>query len=145
MLDTVGLGSFAKVSRVRRRSTDEVFVWKELSYGVMSNKGKQMLCDEVNILRDLKHPNIVQFVDRIIDHSQRRIYIVQEYCNGGDLASYIVTKKEKVSLHQNNERCIRFCFAAFATFLTGRTHRRDVRVERDVRDRVGAAALPQQP
>lgn len=91
----MGLGSFAKVSRVRRRSTDEVFVWKELSYGVMSKKGKQMLCDEVNILRDLKHPNIVQFVDRIIDHSQRRIYIVQEYCNGGDLASYIAAKKEK--------------------------------------------------
>jgi len=96
VLDTVGTGSFAKVSRVRRRSSSEIFVWKELSYGVMSDKGKQMLCDEVNILRDLNHPNIVQFVDRIIDHQNRKIYIVQEYCNGGDLASYIKLKKEKV-------------------------------------------------
>jgi len=92
----VGCGSFAKVSRVRRKSSDEILVWKELSYGVMSDKGKQMLCDEVNILRDLNHPNIVQFVDRIIDHEDRKIYIVQEYCNGGDLASYIKLKKEKV-------------------------------------------------
>ena len=96
VLDTVGCGSFAKVSRVRRKSSSEIFVWKELSYGVMSDKGKQMLCDEVNILRDLNHPNIVQFVDRIIDHEYRKIYIVQEYCNGGDLASYIKLKKEKL-------------------------------------------------
>ena len=96
VLDTVGCGSFAKVSRVRRKSSSEILVWKELSYGVMSDKGKQMLCDEVNILRDLNHPNIVQFVDRIIDHEDRKIYIVQEYCNGGDLASYIKLKKEKM-------------------------------------------------
>eukprot|EP01083_Nonionella_stella_P212142 766413_1 len=71
VLDTVGCGSFAKVSRVRRKSTKEIFVWKELSYGVMNDKEKQMLCDEVNILRDLSHPNIVKFVDRIIDHTNR--------------------------------------------------------------------------
>ena len=96
VLDTVGCGSFAKVSRVRNKSTKEILVWKELVYGAMSNKEKQMLCDEVNILRDLNHPNIVQFVDRIIDHENRKIYIVQEYCDGGDLASYIQLKKEKL-------------------------------------------------
>merc|ERR1712228_1016529 len=95
VLDTVGCGSFAKCSRVRRKSTKEILVWKELSYGAMSNKEKQMLCDEVNILRDLNHPNIVQFVDRIIDHQNRKIFIVQEYCDGGDLASYIKSKRDK--------------------------------------------------
>ena len=99
VLDTVGSGSFAKVSRVRRKTTSEIFVWKELNYGAMSDKEKQMLCDEVNILRDLNHPNIVQFVDRIIDHENRKIFIVQEYCDGGDLASYIKLKKDK----QNDE------------------------------------------
>ena len=96
VLDTVGCGSFAKVSRVRRTSTKEIFVWKELAYGSMSDKEKQMLCDEVNILRDVNHPNIVKFVDRIIDHENRKIFIVQEYCDGGDLASYIKSKKKKV-------------------------------------------------
>eukprot|EP01083_Nonionella_stella_P093883 263333_1 len=96
VLDTVGYGSFAKVSRVRRKSSEEIFVWKELPYGLMSDKEKQMLCDEVNILRDLNHPNIVQFVDRIIDHQHRKIYIVQEFCDGGDLASYIKLKRDKV-------------------------------------------------
>jgi len=96
VLETVGSGSFAKVSRVRRKSTKEILVWKELDYGTMGNKEKQMLCDEVNILRDLNHPNIVQFVDRVIDHQKRKIYIVQEYCDGGDLASYIKTKRDKI-------------------------------------------------
>ena len=95
VLDTIGCGSFAKCSRVRRKSTKEILVWKELSYGAMSDKEKQMLCDEVNILRDLNHPNIVQFVDRLIDHQNRKIFIVQEYCDGGDLASYIKLKREK--------------------------------------------------
>ena len=88
-IEMIGEGSFAKVSTVRRKSTDDILVWKELRYGQMSDKEKQMLCDEVNILRGLNHPNIVRFHDRIIDHWQRRIYIIQEYCDGGDLATYV--------------------------------------------------------
>eukprot|EP00485_Elphidium_margaritaceum_P005945 CAMPEP_0202695306 /NCGR_PEP_ID=MMETSP1385-20130828/8925_1 /ASSEMBLY_ACC=CAM_ASM_000861 /TAXON_ID=933848 /ORGANISM="Elphidium margaritaceum" /LENGTH=638 /DNA_ID=CAMNT_0049351309 /DNA_START=41 /DNA_END=1957 /DNA_ORIENTATION=- len=95
VLDTVGYGSFGRVCRVRHKCTNEVLVWKELCYASMNEKEKQMLCDEVNILRDLNHPNIVRFVDRIIDHLHRRIYIFQEYCDGGDLASYIKMKRDK--------------------------------------------------
>jgi len=33
----------------------------------MSEKEKQMLVSEVNILRELNHPNVVKYYDRIID------------------------------------------------------------------------------
>ena len=33
----------------------------------MSEKEKQQIVAEVNILRELKHPNIVRYYDRIID------------------------------------------------------------------------------
>mgnify|MGYP001958331230 CR=1 FL=1 len=44
---------------------------------------------QVNILREFRHSNIVRYYDRIIDKSRTKIYIVMEYCAGGDLAAYI--------------------------------------------------------
>lgn len=61
----------------------------------MSDAEKQMLVSEVNLLRELKHPNIVRYFDRIIDRSRTRLYIIMEYCENGDLASLLTrTKKE---------------------------------------------------
>lgn len=67
----------------------QILVWKELDYGTMTESEKQMLVSEVNLLRELRHPNIVRYYDRIIDRSSTTLYIVMEYCDGGDLASLI--------------------------------------------------------
>jgi NIMA (never in mitosis gene a)-related kinase len=64
-------------------------VWKELNYGVMREKEKQLVVSEVNILRELKHPFIVRYYDRIIDKAATRLYIVMEFCEGGDLGAII--------------------------------------------------------
>jgi NIMA (never in mitosis gene a)-related kinase 2 len=37
-------------------------VWKELNYGAMRDKEKQLVVSEVNILRELRHPFIVRLV-----------------------------------------------------------------------------------
>uniref|UniRef100_A0A3Q3CVI9 non-specific serine/threonine protein kinase n=1 Tax=Haplochromis burtoni TaxID=8153 RepID=A0A3Q3CVI9_HAPBU len=66
-----------------------ILVWKELDYGTMAEGEKQMLVSEVNLLRELKHPNIVRYYDRIIDRTNTTLYIVMEYCEGGDLSSLI--------------------------------------------------------
>uniref|UniRef100_A0A3P8QY28 non-specific serine/threonine protein kinase n=1 Tax=Astatotilapia calliptera TaxID=8154 RepID=A0A3P8QY28_ASTCA len=50
---------------------------------------KQMLVSKVNLLRELKHPNIVRYYDRIIDWTNTTLYIVMEYCEGSDLSSLI--------------------------------------------------------
>lgn len=44
---------------------------------------------QVNILRELKHPFIVRYYDRIIDKATTKLYIVMEYCEGGDLGAII--------------------------------------------------------
>ncbi|XP_054617950.1 serine/threonine-protein kinase Nek2 [Dunckerocampus dactyliophorus] len=89
VLHTIGSGSYGKCQKIRRKSDGKVLVWKQLDYGTMAESEKQMLVSEVNLLRELKHPNIVRYYDRIIDRTNTTLYIVMEYCQGGDLASLI--------------------------------------------------------
>ncbi|XP_020650319.2 serine/threonine-protein kinase Nek2 [Pogona vitticeps] len=89
VLLTIGAGSYGRCQKVRRKADGMVLVWKELDYGSMTESEKQMLCSEVNLLRELKHPNIVRYYDRIIDRTNTTLYIVMEYCEGGDLATII--------------------------------------------------------
>ena len=58
----------------------------------MSEKEKHLLVSEVNILRDLNNPHIVRYSDRIIAREKKIIYIVMEFCSGGDLTSMIKNK-----------------------------------------------------
>mmetsp|Transcript_119215 Transcript_119215/g.166225 ORF Transcript_119215/g.166225 Transcript_119215/m.166225 type:complete len:82 (+) Transcript_119215:188-433(+) len=61
----------------------------------MSEKEKQMLVSEVNILRELQHPNIVRYYDRIIDRENSKIYIVMEHCEGGDISTMIKNSRNE--------------------------------------------------
>lgn len=80
--------------------TLQILVWKELNYGAMSESEKQLLVSEVNLLRELKHPNIVRYHDRIIDRTNTTIYLVMEYCEGGDLSQVISKcKRERYVLN----------------------------------------------
>ncbi|CAH1790824.1 unnamed protein product, partial [Owenia fusiformis] len=85
----IGTGSYGKCKKIRRKRDGKVLVWKEIDYGGMSETEKQMLVSEVNLLRELKHKHIVQYYDRIIDRSKASLYIVMEFCEGGDLSSLI--------------------------------------------------------
>ncbi|XP_028997543.1 serine/threonine-protein kinase Nek2 [Betta splendens] len=89
VLYTIGAGSYGKCQKIKRKCDGKILVWKELDYGTMAESEKQMLVSEVNLLRELKHPNIVRYYDRIIDRTNTTLYIVMEYCEGGDLASLI--------------------------------------------------------
>ena len=89
VLEKLGSGSFGTIRRIVRKSDRKVLVWKEIRYGRMSEKEKSMLVSEVNILRELKHPNIVRYKDRIIDRETSTIYIIMEFCENGDLSSVI--------------------------------------------------------
>ena len=66
-----------------------------MDYGTMTESEKQMLVSEVNLLRELKHQHIVHYYDRIIDRSNTTLYIIMEFCEGGDLASIINRMKRE--------------------------------------------------
>jgi len=78
---------------VQRRDTGEVFVSKRISLHSLNETEKKNALQEANLLRDLKHPFIVQYVDSFIEDSA--LVIIMEYCSEGDLSSHIKKKKAK--------------------------------------------------
>ncbi|KDO35492.1 NEK protein kinase [Saprolegnia parasitica CBS 223.65] len=93
----IGKGSFGVVSKIRRQTDGKELVWKEVGYGQMTEKEKQLIVSEVNILRELRHPHIVRYLDRVIDKQSSKIFIVMEYCEGGDLSQLIKRKRREGS------------------------------------------------
>ncbi|KAH3847794.1 serine/threonine-protein kinase Nek2-like isoform X2 [Dreissena polymorpha] len=93
VISTIGTGSYGTCKKIKRKRDGKVLVWKELDYGAMSETEKQMLVSEVNLLRELRSPYIVKYYDRIIDRARTTIYIIMEYCKGGDLATIIAKHK----------------------------------------------------
>lgn len=89
VLECIGQGSFGIVRKVRRKQDKVVLCWKEINFGKMSEKEKSQLVSEVNIIRELRNPFIVRYHDRILDKPTTSLYIVMEYCPGGDLAGFI--------------------------------------------------------
>lgn len=55
----------------------------------MSDREKQQLVTEVNILRELRSTHIVKYHDRIVEKSSSKIFIIMEYCEGGDVGRTI--------------------------------------------------------
>ncbi|GFR95863.1 serine/threonine-protein kinase Nek2 [Elysia marginata] len=102
VMATIGTGSYGTCKKIRRKKDGKVMVWKEMEYGSMTESEKQMLVSEVNLLRELRHQHIVRYYDRIIDRTQAIIYIIMEYCQGGDLAS-IISRNRKEGTHVSED------------------------------------------
>ncbi|KAI0743641.1 kinase-like domain-containing protein [Daedaleopsis nitida] len=88
-LDVIGNGSFGIIRKVRRRSDGIIFARKELNFERMTERDRKQIVAEVNILKDLHHEHIVRYHDRHVDRDAGILYILMEYCGGGDLCSII--------------------------------------------------------
>ncbi|KAL0054002.1 hypothetical protein WJX82_002157 [Trebouxia sp. C0006] len=82
-----GSGSFAIVWKAMHKETGKVVAIKEISTDRLNKKLKQSLESEVSILKQIRHKNIVHLEDVVEESSY--LYLVMEYCAGGDLAGYI--------------------------------------------------------
>ncbi|XP_034202883.1 serine/threonine-protein kinase ATG1a isoform X2 [Prunus dulcis] len=83
----VGSGSFAVVWRSRHRQLGIEVAVKEIDKEQLSPKVSDSLLKEISILSTINHPNIIRLFEAI--QTQDKIYLVLEYCDGGDLAAYI--------------------------------------------------------
>ena len=59
----------------------------------MSQKEREQLTSEFNILSSLRHPNIVAYYHREHLKATQDLYLYMEYCGGGDLSMVIKNLK----------------------------------------------------
>ncbi|KAJ7504430.1 kinase-like domain-containing protein [Mycena galericulata] len=88
-LDVIGNGAFGIIRKVRRKTDGLIFARKELNFDRMNERDRKQIVAEVNILKDLDHDHIVRYHDRYVDREAGMLYILMEYCGGGDLSAVI--------------------------------------------------------
>ena len=86
----IGSGAFGDVRIWLHKESNSQRAVKILYKANMSEEDEKMLINEINILRDLDHPNIVKMYEFFQD--EKRYYIITEICKGGELFDEIIDK-----------------------------------------------------
>ncbi|XP_069817111.1 serine/threonine-protein kinase ULK1 [Dendropsophus ebraccatus] len=89
--DLIGHGAFAVVFKGRHKEKQDLEVAVKCINKKNLAKSQTLLGKEIKILKELKHENIVALYD--FQEVANSVYLVMEYCNGGDLADYLHTMR----------------------------------------------------
>lgn len=101
---------YEKFSKIGEGSTGTVFIANNIKSGqfvavkkmdLRKQQRRELLFNEVVIMRDYKHVNIVEMYGSYLVDDE--LWVVMEYCNGGPLTD-IVT--DKIQLNENQIACV---------------------------------------
>ncbi|XP_037383147.1 serine/threonine-protein kinase Nek5 [Talpa occidentalis] len=87
VVKAIGEGAFGKAYLAKGKSDGKHCVIKEINFAKMPIQEKEASRKEVILLAKMKHPNIVTFFSSFQENN--RLFIVMEYCDGGDLMKRI--------------------------------------------------------
>lgn len=96
--DEIGRGSFAVVYEGINEATQQKVAIKAVIKSKLTSKLFQNLQDEINILKQIRHGNVVGLVECISTNDY--IFLVMQYCSEGDLSVYIKTRSRNHDPHQ---------------------------------------------
>lgn len=97
--DSIGHGSYSTVYKGFNTETDQLVAVKIINKQKLSENLKIKIYEEISLLYDFRHPNIITLYDYTEDADN--FYMVIEYCAGGDLSEYIRKKHITESLAKN--------------------------------------------
>ncbi|XP_073651231.1 serine/threonine-protein kinase Nek3 isoform X3 [Tursiops truncatus] len=93
VLRVIGEGSFGRALLVQQESSNQMFAMKEIRLPKFFSDTQNSRKEAV-LLAKMKHPNIVAFKESF--EAEGHLYIVMEYCDGGDLMQKIKHQKGKL-------------------------------------------------
>ena len=100
-IKVLGEGSFGKVFLMRDKINRKFLCVKVIKIKNIPKKEREATKMEVDLLRRLNHPNIVQYKDSFLSNQGNSLCIAMEYCDGGDLATQI--KAARKTLFSENK------------------------------------------
>ena len=107
----LGNGKFGLVKLGVNKQTKEKVAIKIMNKSKMDSSDIELMRTEIEILKICQHPNIIRLYDVFenIDY----IYIIMEYCPGGDLFSYLENRNFKLSEERAAILMKKMCDAVF--------------------------------
>lgn len=88
----LGSGAFGEVRLCLHKESQVQRAVKVLRKNLLDEKEMEMLKNEIGILKEMDHPNIVKMYEFLED--EKRIYIVTEICKGGELFDEILNRSK---------------------------------------------------
>lgn len=86
-IKVIGRGQYGKAHLVRSGADQQYLIAKTIDLTCLSSKERETALQEVTLLRRLDHPNIVEYKNNFFMGDT--LVIIMQYCEGGDLATYI--------------------------------------------------------
>lgn len=95
----IGKGSYSFVYHGKHIHTNQEVAIKKINISLSDKNIVQNIKSEIAIMKTLTHPNIVKLYEEIYDE-YNNIYLIMEYCKGGNLSEFLNNKplKEKYVL-----------------------------------------------
>ncbi|CAJ1334242.1 unnamed protein product [Effrenium voratum] len=85
----LGSGSYKVVYLGFDNDTGMEVAWNIISFQHMEKKAKKRISDEINMLKTLKHPKIIAFINAWTNKQQEQVCFITERITGGSLLQYI--------------------------------------------------------
>jgi len=109
--EKLGNGKFGLVKLGINKQTKEKVAIKIMNKKKMDTSDIELMRTEIEILKICQHPNIIRLYD--IFENIDYIYIIMEYCPGGDLFSYLEKRKFQISEERAAVIMNKMCEAVF--------------------------------
>ena len=109
----LGSGAYGSVRRIVHIETGEKRAVKVIEKHTMNKEEIDTLYNEINVLRNLDHPNIVKIYEYFED--EKRFFIVTELCKGGELFDHIISSGGHLSEEAASQimrhvlSCVNYC------------------------------------
>lgn len=116
-IDEIGHGTYGVVHKVRRKRGDnvQVLVCKQIQLGAMKKIQREHALQEAKLMSKFECPYIVKGYSSFIE--DRHLNIIMEFCDSGDLESYI-RKLDQDRKHILEERIWSFFLQMAAGYFT---------------------------
>lgn len=97
----LGAGAFGKVYLVEHRQTKKTYACKRLSKKKIKNK--ESIISEINLLKQLDHPNIVKLFE--VYEDKVYLFLVMEELKGGELFDRILSRAQNKNYYSEKDVC----------------------------------------